>query len=64
MKNEQRLEPKSTKLQLRVSTTDLLKIQKAAFDADLSVSAYVRRKLLKQTAIWRHDYARIKEVDK
>ena len=47
MKNEQRLEPKSTKLQLRVSTTDLLKIQKAAFDADLSVSAYVRRKLLK-----------------
>tara|TARA_R110002050_G_scaffold140836_1_gene265792 strand:+ start:607 stop:750 length:144 start_codon:yes stop_codon:yes gene_type:complete len=47
MKNQNKLEAKSTKLQLRVSASDLLKIQKAAFDADLSVSAYVRIKLLK-----------------
>ena len=42
-----KLEKKSNKLQLRVSDSDLLKVKKAAFDANLTVSQYVRASLIK-----------------
>ena len=42
-----KLDKKTNKLQLRLSDGDLLKVKKAAFEANLTVSQFVRQSLIK-----------------